>query len=1622
MNKLNLIWIFAFVFIALSMNVSASIINNTFDNTTGTPATAGSDWSRARLGLGGCGRVMGSLVARCDNQSSTGGAAIIYNKSSDARLRGDFSIDQINITDILSGGGGGGENKYIVYTGGLSQTFESSGGGSAGSMLNLRITPISLAGESNFFCGFTTTLNGFVADEFNGFGTPGGTTWQTWDGATGTDSGWIIQDGIPVNMTFIQNSTTIRATMCINASACVTYTGASTLNLKNASCFVQTGGGSDSGDKLVIDGFTISNQTGSPQYSAPPPILDTTPPSITLINLTSEGGKGQIIYTNQSLDGYITHKQNEPANLPNYARNFDGINMNGNVLLLHFDNNDTADYSNNGNSFTAFNGANVTNEGKIREGYRFNDSQYLNVSDQSELSFTGASPTFAFAFWVNYNGVSGGGTAGTGGGAISKAAGGGQWEYSIEASASSGGQLILQTWTSGGGSGPFTAFSAGNAPHSIDGWHYMVISADGTNARGYVDGVLKWTVDKVAAQMSDTNEDFVIGVASSPRTNFFNGTIDEVSVFNRDITQAEIIRMYQQGLGKVWRTNDTTPTFFAITDESATCAVIDKDRNLNWTDIFAGNANSDTEGTTHTLTLNLTNQTGRVNLHNFSIGCKDSSGNENSTSTSGKFIINITDTTPPNATIFKPNNGSVYRIGVNLTLSSTIIQFNWSATDNYDTTLKNCSIYFNGELRHNVTDYKNNTIVSSNMTLNSEGNDMQWYVNCTDQANNINQSQIFLFTILSQQFNVNITLYLNDSHANRSYEFNTTLLDKDYGVRINMTVTPNTTICIDYDYLINWTCLPGNSTLLFNITELNITKLNNGSNFANITGTIINLTFKIDNNTDLEKIGFRIRGFNNNGYPANLTIDIDGDLIPDIIIPGYIKENEIMINEFKTSSGPNQRSANITFSSGGSITIQINASSSIKNIKNFTGYIDGYNIDPVAYNIYENFTSSIRIASTNLSAPYGVYDDYERNSSSLITIVDVAQCDEIQSLTSGDDYLQIKSLEPDANNRCTITLSDLDIKKYQNVTLLHRVTSGTDVGNEDAFWYITDGTNSVTLNILDGPLLPGFNYFDLKWHIARLSPTLWNWAYNKTETSGSFGPTLSGQADLSSLDISKKWSIKITTSRAIPHRIYNVNVTGAYLPRNGSGEYKNYSVGVLNFTTVVNASAPIIRAAINATFYQPPNTKIRFYLRNNNISAFDEVSPTSSTNPVLNVLTMSGNNLTGYVTMTTNDTTATPELYDMRFIISPGTATNVSVDCGNDGDADWNYDGVLNSTRQINCSVADFDTYRTNNCLNTKTCNYPVSLSVGSSGQIGINSINFTQSLEAKPNITSEITISNLTRYENMSLFNFTLRKVIDGVVNLYGFDFEFKGSKNITLFAHSQENDTNLLGTSNLTLSVFYSKFNSSFQKGINYYDVFPKTKDSKNITPFGQTIKTPIWNITNLAYDNDFDVYVRQNETMNCTKGNEGGINVTYSNSSDKNDGIIINQSFKLILTNISKGEYQKEKINQTISITLNSTDGVNSTILNVKIIDEHFTLRNATKPFILLNRNIDYKVNFTLGNITLINSTFNNTNIFASYNYTIITPWKGVWNYWDLTNCTKRFIIPETEWKTYCQKCVR
>ncbi len=187
--------------------------------------------------------------------------------------------------------------------------------------------------------------------------------------------------------------------------------------------------------------------------------------------------------------------------------------------------------------------------------------------------------------------------------------------------------------------------------------------------------------------------------------------------------------------GIIAKTNDTTPTFFVITNEPATCAVIDNNNDLNWTLIYAGNANFDngTETTAHILTLNFSNATTRPRLHNFSIGCKDTVGNENSTSTSGKFLVNITDPEPPTITLEKPDDQAT------LFFKDIPFRFNFTATDDFGLLNMSCSLYFNNTLNQTNSSVVNGTLTNWALVNLSRGV-WRWNVSCSDDFGNINSS------------------------------------------------------------------------------------------------------------------------------------------------------------------------------------------------------------------------------------------------------------------------------------------------------------------------------------------------------------------------------------------------------------------------------------------------------------------------------------------------------------------------------------------------------------------------------------------------------------------------------------------------------------------------------------------------------------------------------------------------------------------------------------------------------------------------------------------------------------------------------------------------------------------
>jgi len=78
-------------------------------------------------------------------------------------------------------------------------------------------------------------------------------------------------------------------------------------------------------------------------------------------------------------------------------------------------------------------------------------------------------------------------------------------------------------------------------------WYHVVAAYDGTNARIYVNGALESTASASTMFNNNTNH---IEIAPS-ETNRFNGTIDEVMLFNRALTSDEIAFLYESSIEKI---------------------------------------------------------------------------------------------------------------------------------------------------------------------------------------------------------------------------------------------------------------------------------------------------------------------------------------------------------------------------------------------------------------------------------------------------------------------------------------------------------------------------------------------------------------------------------------------------------------------------------------------------------------------------------------------------------------------------------------------------------------------------------------------------------------------------------------------------------------------------------------------------------------------------------------------------------------------------------------------------------------------------------------------------------------------------------------------------------------
>ncbi len=232
------------------------------------------------------------------------------------------------------------------------------------------------------------------------------------------------------------------------------------------------------------------------------------------------------------------------------------------VVLFNFDNQsslgdnatyvvDMTRYKNNG---TFVNGPIYTKSGKYRSAIQLDGiNDYVSVPDTSTLDFgTGG---FSVSFWVNASSLSYSSSAQL---IVKRVSGGGNFEVQV-----SNGRL--ETYLEGTGQGTLNLLSTYNLSQHLNEWVFVTLNRAGTTAGLYVNGLLN--VSGSSAHNVDNNNPLNIGRDVDGGNEFFNGSIDEVMIYNRGLSTQEIYQLYVSNLRKL---NTTQWEFYVAQNQNIT--------------------------------------------------------------------------------------------------------------------------------------------------------------------------------------------------------------------------------------------------------------------------------------------------------------------------------------------------------------------------------------------------------------------------------------------------------------------------------------------------------------------------------------------------------------------------------------------------------------------------------------------------------------------------------------------------------------------------------------------------------------------------------------------------------------------------------------------------------------------------------------------------------------------------------------------------------------------------------------------------------------------------------------------------------------------------------------------
>ena len=283
-------------------------------------------------------------------------------------------------------------------------------------------------------------------------------------------------------------------------------------------------------------------------------------------------------------------------------------------------------FDNNSLDITAY-GNNAVLKNAVPTKDRFNKANKAIAVNNSTITAANSpqlnSANTTISFWVKVNVIPANGE--------SFILSNGGWQERWKISLPSHGKPVFTTNAAGG----IKDMDTDSVPLPIGAWRHVVMSHDGTNDKIYINGVLKNTKPAPGA-LKSTTKPLGIGYDPIDSTNFFNGSLDEVQIYNVALTDAEVAALYTAQNTAPANSDTQAPSAplnlaGVVSFTNVTLSWLPSTDNVGVTgyNIYNNNVLTSSIATTSTLLIGLTATT----KFTFGVTAIDAAGNESAMST-----------------------------------------------------------------------------------------------------------------------------------------------------------------------------------------------------------------------------------------------------------------------------------------------------------------------------------------------------------------------------------------------------------------------------------------------------------------------------------------------------------------------------------------------------------------------------------------------------------------------------------------------------------------------------------------------------------------------------------------------------------------------------------------------------------------------------------------------------------------------------------------------------------------------------------------------------------------------------------------------------------------------------